>query len=68
MFQVAQITCNPVRVALPAYSTKMSMRELGVRLDQLPDHHQMLGDPVRVLLAQRLELGAGDSVEVLRLH
>ena len=44
------------------------MRQLRVLLDEAGGHGQVPGDLLGVLLAQRLQLGAGDAVEVFRLH
>ncbi len=42
------------------------MCESRIGVDQPAGHHEVLGDPVGVVLAEGLQFGAGDLVEVLR--
>ncbi len=45
----------------------MLVREFGILIEKLGCRDQVPGDPVRVLLAERLQFGAGALVEVARL-
>ena len=45
----------------------MLVREFGILFEKLGCRDQVPGDPVRVLLAERLQFGAGTLVEVARL-
>ena len=45
----------------------MLVRELWVADNKPGRHHQMPGDAIRVVLAEGLQLGAGNAIEVLRL-
>ena len=44
------------------------MRQLRVLVDEAGGHGQVSGDFLGVFLAQRFQLGAGDAVQVFRLH
>jgi len=47
---------------------RVCVSERGIRIDQSRDHHEMPGYAIRIFLAQRLQLRAGDAVEVFGLH
>jgi len=47
---------------------RVRVSKRGIRIDQSRDHCEMPGYAIRILLAQRLQLRAGDAVEVFGLH
>src|SRR5690606_35887317 len=58
------------RHADPAGATRggesVPVGERGILVDETAGHHEVLGDPVGVVLAERLELGARGAVELIR--